>query len=129
VLRKCANPVCCAQFRYLHQGKLFEIEAQYSESRQVDRQPEPGNSKAHIERWWLCDECAAHITLRFDRRQGLVMRHSVVGKDEVLTTTFAQSGGRTLLDVTRVLIWPLGLESKLRRNWVGSLRVEERDAA
>jgi len=25
VLHKCANPVCAAQFRYLHQGWLFEV--------------------------------------------------------------------------------------------------------
>ena len=32
VLHKCANPVCCAQFRYLNQGKLSEVEIQYVES-------------------------------------------------------------------------------------------------
>ena len=32
-----------------------------------------GNGKGHVERCWLCDECAAHITLRCDARRGVVM--------------------------------------------------------
>ena len=35
MLHKCANPVWCAQFRYLHQGKLFEVEVQYLAAHQA----------------------------------------------------------------------------------------------
>jgi hypothetical protein len=129
VLRKCANPVCGAQFRYLHRGKLIEVETEYSDSLPADGHREPGNGRSHIERWWLCDECAPYTVLRFDRRRGLVMTHSVVGWDAILTTIFPQPEGRTLRDVTRVLIRPLGLEPKLRRNLIDALRVEEGEAA
>ncbi len=47
MLHKCANPVCCAQFRYLHQGKLFELEIQYVESTLGDAQGKLGNGKGH----------------------------------------------------------------------------------
>jgi hypothetical protein len=72
VLNKCANPACSAQFRYLHQGKLFEVEVQYAESPPSDRPTKPDNGKGHVERCWLCDDCAAHITLRFDALRGVV---------------------------------------------------------
>ena len=50
MLHKCANPVCCAQFRYLNQGKLFEVEIQYVESTLGDGQGKLGNGKGHVER-------------------------------------------------------------------------------
>jgi len=127
VLCKCANPVCYAQFRYLYQGKLFEVEVQYSESRPVNGQPVLG--RVYIERWWLCDKCAPYVVLHFDRLQGLVMTHSLSGQDEALTSTFAQLSGRTLREITRVLIRPVDLDSKVRRSLIGAIKVEEREAA
>lgn len=78
MLAKCVNPVCSAQFRYLRQGKLFEVEIQYLDTPSDNSQREVGDGRVQIERCWLCDECAAHITLRFDKRLGLVMVHSLV---------------------------------------------------
>ncbi len=91
MLNKCANPVCCAQFRYLRQGKLFEVEVQYTESLSSDGQSRPGNGKGHVERCWLCDECAARFTLRFDARRDVVMVSSLTASEEALTTAFSRS--------------------------------------
>lgn len=71
MLHKCANPACCAQFQYLHQGSLFEVEMQYFESPPCDGEGRVCRGKGHVERWWLCDHCSAHFALRFDPRRGL----------------------------------------------------------
>ena len=52
MLSKCANPACDARFRYLHQGRIFNIE--------VKGAP-PGENLQHrdrIEHFWLCESCA-----------------------------------------------------------------------
>jgi hypothetical protein len=101
VLHKCANPVCRAQFRYLHQGRLLEVETQYFESPSVSGQGKVRNGKGHIERYWLCDQCVAHSVLRFDRRRGLLM---VSGGDSegVVTTTVPQSSPKVAAEIARV---------------------------
>jgi hypothetical protein len=50
VLSKCANPACFTRFRYLHEGRIFNIEIR----------PERSNGYAHlrIEHYWLCESCA-----------------------------------------------------------------------
>ena len=53
MLHKCVNPVCAAQFRYLHEGRLFEVETQYCES-SFDRKSKQRNGRGHVERYWLC---------------------------------------------------------------------------
>ena len=116
MLHKCANPVCCAEFRYLHQGKLFEVETQYSESLSDDGQGRPCNGKRHVERCWLCDQCAAHIALRFDRRRGLVMVSPLGDCEEVATTTIPQSSPKGAAGIARVLIRPLDLELTVSTN-------------
>lgn len=110
MLHKCANPVCCAQFRYLHQGRLFEVEIQYVESPSGDGQGKLANGKGRVERCWLCDECAAHISLRFDARRGVVMMSSLRGSEEALTIAILRSNGGTAAGIARALIRPLDLE-------------------
>jgi len=133
VLNKCANPVCSAQFRYLHQGKLFEVEVQYADSLTGDGQAKPGNGKRHAERCWLCDECAAHITLRFDARRGVVMVSSLTGSEETLTTAFSQSNGGTASGIARVLARRLDVDLDLtvstRRRAASKLNVRRSEAA
>jgi hypothetical protein len=113
VLHKCANPACYAQFRYLHQGKLFEVEIQYVESSSRNGHGKVGNGKGHVERCWLCDQCAAHITLRFDRRMDLVMVSSLGDSEEVVTLAITQSTEKALGEVARILIRPLDLDLDL----------------
>lgn len=52
MLSKCANPACLARFRYLRQGRIFNIETGSVFS--------GGNgSPSHkIEHFWLCERCA-----------------------------------------------------------------------
>lgn len=52
MLSKCANPACSAQFRYLRQGRIFNLEIKTLSS--------DGSGEAHckVEHYWLCDRCA-----------------------------------------------------------------------
>ncbi len=133
MLNRCADPVCCAEFRYLHQGKLFEVEVQYTESLSSDGQSRPGNGKEHVERCWLCDQCTAHITLRFDARRGVVMVSSLRGPDEALTTAILQSNGGAEAGSTRVLVRRLDVDLDLtvstRRRSAIKLNVRRSEAA
>lgn len=50
MLSKCLNPLCSASFRYLHEGRIFNIEkALPSCSSPLQRQ---------IEHFWLCPKCS-----------------------------------------------------------------------
>ena len=112
VLQKCASPFCSTQFRYLNEGKLFEVEIQYGTASTSKGQREVGNGKAHIERWWLCDRCTVDTTLSYDRQRGLLMLHSLEGCDEVVTSRFERSSETAVADISRVLIRSLDIESK-----------------
>ena len=131
VLNKCANPACNAQFRYLHQGKLFEVEIKYAESPGSGGQTKAVHGKGHAERCWLCDDCAAHVTLRFDSQRGEVMVSSFRSSEETLTTLFTQSNGGPAARIVRVLIRPLDLElrASTRRRAVSELNMRTREAA
>ncbi len=52
MLSKCANPTCFARFRYLHAGRIFNIDmtAAWGNRRQAQ--------VSRIEHFWLCEECA-----------------------------------------------------------------------
>ncbi len=63
MLSKCANPACLARFRYLHEGRIFNIETGTVFS-------EKGVPTHKIEHFWLCESCAQTLTI--------VMEHSVV---------------------------------------------------
>lgn len=129
MLHKCANPGCSAQFRYLNEGKLFEVEFQYSKSSTSNGRREPINGKAHIERWWLCDGCSVHTSLRFDRRHGLIMMHSLEGTNRVFTSVFQRSSEIALAEVSRVLIRSLDIDSKVRRNSARRSKAQIMEAA
>jgi len=127
VLQKCANPVCRAQFRYLHEGKLFEIKIQYFDSPSAYGQGRLGNGKGQIERCWLCDECAAYIALRFDRQHGVVMVSSFGDSDE--KPVILHSNGRAAAETERVLIPPLDLDLSVRRKATSESKVRMREIA
>ena len=67
MLSKCANPPCPASFRYFRQGKLFRVEIE--QSGMVQPAKAPGRS----EFFWLCDDCASHLTLEYDRHMSVVI--------------------------------------------------------
>jgi len=61
MLTKCANPACNATFRYLRDGRVFKIE------RRADRSPHlAGKKPPMVEHYWLCEGCAAQMTLGVD---------------------------------------------------------------
>ena len=131
MLQRCANPVCCAQFRYLNQGKLFEVEIEYVESTLEDAQGKLGNGRGHIERCWLCDQCAAHIALRFDRRRGLVMVSSLGGSEEALTNrdSAIESKGRGRNSTGSDSTVRARLDNSPRRKATSELNMRRREIA
>ena len=58
VLSKCANPACSEQFKYLHQGKLFQL----TPTPEVQVTAEDFCPWLY-ERFWLCEECSKKMTL------------------------------------------------------------------
>jgi hypothetical protein len=65
MVSKCANPACLARFRYLHEGRIFNIEM-------------PGQAgdfcRPRIELYWLCFDCARSLKLVADNGSGAVIR-------------------------------------------------------
>lgn len=55
MLAKCMNPNCSAPFRYLRDGRLFNLE--------IPVRPDGASRACRVERFWLCDECASSLTV------------------------------------------------------------------
>ena len=53
MLSKCANPKCSARFRYLRQGRIFNLEVKQFSPNGC------GEASHRVEHFWLCDHCAA----------------------------------------------------------------------
>ncbi len=64
MVSKCANPECAARFRYLHEGKLFQVDTSAEKPAlggpHLLSSSKPGH---HIEHFWLCGDCSATLTL------------------------------------------------------------------
>ena len=60
MVSNCANSHCQAPFRYLNSGRLFQFEFH---PRSEDQ---PSALRHRIERFWLCPNCASHLTVTFD---------------------------------------------------------------
>ena len=76
MLSHCANSRCSRPFLRLRQGKLFLVETEFvSRSRELAAPSSPRLrlQPRRVERYWLCDECAAVWTLVHDRKQGIVL--------------------------------------------------------
>ena len=58
MLSKCAHPTCFAQFRYLHEGRVFKVRLP-AFARHVGTH--------RIEHFWLCEECARSLTIVFEK--------------------------------------------------------------
>lgn len=68
MLSKCANPGCSEQFRYLHEGKLFQLAAT----------PAIASSGVPFEvlqeRFWLCDRCSKSLSLVWDGNRARIVK-------------------------------------------------------
>lgn len=76
MLSHCANQQCRKPFLRLREGKLFLVE--------TDRVTKPGEpavppfvrarrQQRLVEHYWLCDDCATHWTLIYDRERGVAL--------------------------------------------------------
>ena len=70
MLHKCANPACTTLFRWLSKGKLFQVEAPYLGGPAVSARKR--RLPHRIEHFWLCDTCASHLTLGFEKGRRVV---------------------------------------------------------
>ena len=72
MLHKCANPDCVRPFRKLTEGKLFLIEINGSYPTGQTAAKWDGQAPHRIEHFWLCEQCAAVLTLSFEKGRGMV---------------------------------------------------------
>ncbi|HYK49939.1 MAG TPA: hypothetical protein VEU94_09450 [Terriglobales bacterium] len=70
MLSKCANPGCPAPFLYLHQGKLFRLDT-CAEHPAAQSPAVQSKTVRHLEFFWLCEECAAKLTLDYKKGVGI----------------------------------------------------------
>ncbi|MGZ4790145.1 MAG: hypothetical protein ACXVZX_16625, partial [Terriglobales bacterium] len=68
MLSKCANPACSRPFRYLRDGKIFEIDSTHNNG------VEAGEKKTarRVEFYWLCGDCSAELTIIDDHEKGVI---------------------------------------------------------
>lgn len=72
MLFKCANEACHTPFRRLREGKLFQVETEYSSRREPSSAPRKPRPWRRVEHYWLCDACAPYVTLTFDKERGVI---------------------------------------------------------
>ena len=63
MLSKCANPACSTPFRYLRDGKVFEIDSTHERNTRSARR---------VEFFWLCGECSLQLTVIDDHEKGVI---------------------------------------------------------
>lgn len=81
MLTKCVNPFCHQPFRHLSRGKLFVVDF-------PRRATEPGaRPMAGREHFWLCEECAASMTVAIGREMDYV-RVKIINLPESGATKF-----------------------------------------
>jgi hypothetical protein len=72
MLHKCANANCSNPFRRLSEGKLFLVETDVATSTSLERTDGQARLTRHIEHYWLCNQCAAVLTLSYEKGRGMV---------------------------------------------------------
>ena len=71
MLAKCANPICGAHFRYLSQGRVFNVPLYGTESANgTDTIPKWRAYPQRVEHYWMCTTCLMTLTLVM--RKGIV---------------------------------------------------------
>ena len=74
MLSHCANSQCAKPFLRLGQGRLFLVEAESMLAPGCLTNtllPYARRPPRHVERYWLCDQCAQSWTLVHDRQKGV----------------------------------------------------------
>lgn len=75
MLSKCANPACATTFRYLHEGRLYVINAREA---LMQRKRRCSGESGRLEFAWLCSSCDLDLTIQIDEE----LRAKVVGRLE-----------------------------------------------
>ena len=74
MLYKCVNPDCSTPFLDLVRGKLFVLDmtplVHLARPQAICKEH---RSLRHLERYWLCDECACVFTLAYEKGNGICM--------------------------------------------------------
>lgn len=73
MVAKCANPSCKAEFRYLHEGRVFALtcrDAAYAFSLRANF----AGQVQGLQYAWLCDGCAAQYDVVLDTEGDLKLR-------------------------------------------------------
>lgn len=74
MIAKCANPECGAPFRYLREGRIFQVDMDPGGHRIVGPfLVGEGGPPHRLEHFWLCGECARTLTLVVDPERGVVV--------------------------------------------------------
>ena len=72
MLAKCANPICGAHFRYLNQGRIYNVPIYENESKSCVW-------PQRIEHFWLCAQCSVTLTLVLkDGKPDVQERHALL---------------------------------------------------
>jgi len=73
MISKCANPACTVRFLYFHTGKLFRFEKEPREDTQPLMGLDPVRKHSQgVEFYWLCEKCAAKMTLTYRKGSGVI---------------------------------------------------------
>lgn len=74
MVSKCANQNCNSMFRYLGKGRLFRFERAIPSAFDpaVDDLTNMRKMPSSVEHFWLCEDCAAHMTLKLDVNKRVV---------------------------------------------------------
>ena len=68
MLAKCANPICGAHFRYLSQGRVFNVPLPGTGPFNGTEDTRKWCAYPHrVEHFWLCAECLRTMTLELRR--------------------------------------------------------------
>jgi hypothetical protein len=70
MLSKCANSSCSSPFLYLHSGKLFRMDVAVEPP--AHKKEDGKKPSRRVEFFWLCNACAARMTLSYKPGIGVV---------------------------------------------------------
>lgn len=76
MLSRCANPQCSKPFLRLRDGKLFLVETERVNKPGVSLAPPFVRARRQqrlVEHYWLCNDCAGHWSLVYDRNLGVAL--------------------------------------------------------
>jgi hypothetical protein len=71
MMSKCANPNCPSVFRYLRDGKLFQVPAGTAARVSGKKTAEQPKMPTRDEFFWLCGPCSKELTIHVDPVAGV----------------------------------------------------------